>query len=145
MTTTKTSWAAKDPDAKKAAVARVKAWRKRYPEKTLSNAHARYFADPQKYMWRFAKQRARQFGLEFTITPEDIKIPTHCPIFGMEIGILRGGTNSSASLDRLNNNRGYVPGNIAVVSWRANRMRGNATLEELRAVYKFYSKNRGVP
>lgn len=36
------------------------------------------------------------------------------------------------SLDRVNNNKGYIKGNLKVVSWGANRMRGNMPLNKFR-------------
>jgi hypothetical protein len=37
-------------------------------------------------------------------------------------------------LDRIDNNEGYVKGNVAVISFRANTLKNNATAEELRAI-----------
>lgn len=39
---------------------------------------------------------------------------------------------SSPSLDRIDNRMGYVPGNVWVISWKANRMKSDASMEELR-------------
>jgi hypothetical protein len=39
---------------------------------------------------------------------------------------------NSPSLDRIDNTKGYVPGNVWVISWRANDLKRNATLEELK-------------
>lgn len=68
-------------------------------------------------------------------------MPTHCPVFGTPIGVAvkhfreggdrGGGQSDSASLDRIDNTKGYVPGNIAVISWRANGLKSDASLEEL--------------
>jgi hypothetical protein len=48
---------------------------------------------------------------------------------------------NSPSLDRINNNLGYVPGNVIVVSDRANRIKNNATIEELEKIVNYY-KNK---
>lgn len=42
--------------------------------------------------------------------------------------------DTSPTLDRLNNAWGYVPGNIAVISHRANKLKGDATAKELRRI-----------
>jgi len=42
--------------------------------------------------------------------------------------------DASPTLDRLNNAWGYVPGNIAVISYRANKLKGDATADELRRI-----------
>jgi hypothetical protein len=41
-------------------------------------------------------------------------------------------SGSSPSLDRIIPERGYVPGNIRVISDRANRLKGGRNLNELR-------------
>ncbi len=41
-------------------------------------------------------------------------------------------------MDRLDPAKGYVAGNVIVVSNKANTIRSNATIDELRAVLKFY-------
>ena len=41
-------------------------------------------------------------------------------------------SDSSMSLDRINNNIGYEPDNIQIICNRANTIKGNATLKELK-------------
>lgn len=48
--------------------------------------------------------------------------------------------DNSPTLDRIRNELGYVPGNVAVVSYRANRLKSDASLDELRAITKFYCR-----
>lgn len=43
------------------------------------------------------------------------------------------------TLDRIIPKLGYVPGNVIIVSARANRIRNDATVDELYKVYKFYA------
>ncbi len=43
-------------------------------------------------------------------------------------------SDNSPTIDRINSSRGYEPGNIEVISWRANRMKGDATAEEHRKI-----------
>lgn len=89
-----------------------------------------------------AKARAAKAGVPFALTRADIVIPTHCPVLGIElvrrIG-RKGGADSSPSLDRVIPSLGYVPGNVVVVSRRANRIKTDATTEELEAVADFYA------
>jgi hypothetical protein len=80
-------------------------------------------------MYWGAKHRAQAAGLPFEITVEDIKIPEFCPVFGTPI--------ERPSLDRKVNNAGYVPGNIEVISDRANRLKSDATLEEIEAILEY--------
>lgn len=89
---------------------------------------------PEWKMHQRAKQRARQKGLEFNISVEDIIIPDRCPVLGIEINMNSGKSGAyrnSPSLDRIDNSKGYVKGNIQVLSQLANAMKAHATEEEL--------------
>lgn len=89
-----------------------------------------------------AKQRAKHAGVPFEITLADIVVPSHCPVLGIALARRlgrKGGGDASPSLDRIKPERGYVVGNIIVVSGRANRIKSNATIEELGAVADFYA------
>jgi hypothetical protein len=93
-----------------------------------------------------ARTRAKASGVPCTIKPEDITVPTHCPVFGIPLyrttGTPFGGPNSPA-LDKIVPELGYVPGNVIVVSRRANDLKKDATLDELRRLASFYSTLRG--
>lgn len=89
---------------------------------------------PELRMLRRAKQRAKDRGLEFNLVVEDIAIPTHCPVLGIELKVHKGrsgGNPESPALDRIDNTKGYVRGNVMVVSHRANMMKVDASPEEL--------------
>lgn len=90
---------------------------------------------PEYAMWARAKRRAKEENLPFDLKPEDITIPETCPVFGwhLEIGVGASQT-ASPSLDKLIPEKGYVKGNVWVISHLANRIKNNATLEELEAV-----------
>lgn len=88
-----------------------------------------------------ARQRARRKHLPFNITLEDLlPVPSVCPVLGTPIvyGIAssRAGkaTQQSPSIDRIDNQQGYVHGNVRVISHRANMLKSNGTPEELRLV-----------
>jgi hypothetical protein len=42
--------------------------------------------------------------------------------------------DNSPSLDRINPEKGYVRGNIAIISYRANRMKADGTADEHRLI-----------
>lgn len=99
--------------------------------------------DPATALWIAAKQRAKNKGVPFNITPEDIVVPEVCPALGIPIGINRGVTgpnHDSMSLDRINPALGYVVGNIAVISNLANRIKQNATAQQVQAVADWMQK-----
>ncbi|WP_410212326.1 hypothetical protein [Phenylobacterium sp.] len=88
-----------------------------------------------------ARSRAKRAGVPCTITVEDIVVPSHCPVLGIPLARRlgrKGGCDQSPSLDRIVPELGYVPGNIVVVSRRANRIKNDASIDELRAIADFY-------
>lgn len=104
--------------------------------------HAQRTSRLPHVMWSGARVRARRAGLEFTITPGDIRIPERCPILGF-VMVRAGGTRClSPSVDRLDNSRGYVRGNVWVISDRANRLKSDATLSELRLLVSSLERRR---
>jgi len=59
---------------------------------------------------------------------------THCPLLGLKLTYANYKGNAQAnyaSLDRIDSSKGYVKGNIQILSFRANSMKGDATLEEM--------------
>jgi len=85
------------------------------------------------------RQRAKARGIEFNLTPADVDWPLVCPVLGVEL-IYGGGKGShphSASFDRRDPTKGYVPGNVFIMSWRANRIKNDATVAELRALLDY--------
>jgi hypothetical protein len=95
-----------------------------------------------------ARYRAKRKGIKFNLEVSDIKIPKNCPV--LKIPLTKGGSNGgprggSPSLDRINNKKGYVKGNVQVISHRANTMKHCATNKELLLfaswVKKIYGRN----
>ncbi len=88
---------------------------------------------PEYIMWQMAKHRAAAKGWPFDIVVEDVVIPALCPMLGIPIfqanGVLQ---DHSPQLDRRDNAKGYVKGNIRVISCKANRSKSDLTLEEMK-------------
>jgi hypothetical protein len=84
-----------------------------------------------------ARWRALQAGIAFTITWEDVfaVYPADgiCPALGIAFQL---GDRSpyNPSIDRINPKFGYISGNIAVISRRANAIKQDATFEELERI-----------
>ena len=92
-------------------------------------------------MLQGVKQRARKVGVPCTITPEDIVIPKRCPVLG--IAFTDGNSwpdDRCATIDRINPRKGYVPGNIAVISNLANRIKNSANWRQIMKVGKWLKK-----
>lgn len=115
-----------------------KAYRLKNREKIRAN-HLRWLAaNPANILLARAKSRAKQKHIEFNLTISDIIIPSICPVLGIPIIVNGRKTDNSPSIDRIDNRKGYVSENILVVSWRANRLKGDASFDELVALAKFY-------
>lgn len=86
-------------------------------------------------IWARARRRASEEGLPFDLDPTDISIPEVCPVFHWPLEIGAGTSHDrSPSLDRIEPTKGYVKNNVWVISHLANRIKNNATLEQLEAV-----------
>lgn len=83
-----------------------------------------------------AKQRAKKKGVEFSISIDDLQDVTYCPLLGIELSFsnTRSNKSNSPSIDRIDPLIGYVPGNVWVISARANQIKNDATVEELERI-----------
>ena len=80
------------------------------------------------------KARAKRKGLEFHLDENDVLGVTVCPVFGFPLVRSLGRPSwNSPSLDRIDNTKGYVKGNIQIMSYLANSMKRDATDEQLVA------------
>ncbi len=85
-----------------------------------------------------AKNRALKYNLEFNLQLSDIVLSEFCPILGIKLQKNFGrAKDSSYSLDRIDNARGYIKGNVIVISWKANRLKSDGTIEEIEKVLKW--------
>lgn len=93
---------------------------------------------------RGAKIRHAKFGYpgKFCLTQDDLDWPSHCPILGIELayGSQEGATDNSASIDRIDSRFGYVRGNVQIICMRANRIKSDATAEELMKLALYMAK-----
>lgn len=88
------------------------------------------------YMLTTAKCRAKKLGRGFSIKKEDIKITEFCPCCNRKLIITGAGSRnkSTPSLDRIDSNLGYIPGNVAVICMRCNYIKRDSTSSELRQI-----------
>jgi hypothetical protein len=67
-------------------------------------------------------------------------IVSHCPLLGIELSyeLYKGKyvPNNYATLDKIDPRKGYVEGNVQILSYRANTLKNDATLEELKLIVK---------
>lgn len=100
---------------------------------------------PEKYLLQQCKDRAKKIKKDFNLEISDIFIPEYCPYLGVKLAPFSG--EATFSVDRIDNTKGYVKGNIEVISVLANRMKHTATVEQLikfsESVLERYSNGKG--
>ena len=99
--------------------------------------------DAARLLYKNIKSRCKRIGREFSIELEDITIPEKCPVFGFDLKREDRQTWMCApSVDRIDSSKGYIKGNVTVVSRRANILKKDATLEELEQLFNYYKTLR---
>lgn len=103
----------------------------RNPKQRLNLHHPDDISRAKSLFFSRKKQNSKRGKHEFTVKFTDINWVDVCPILGIEIDWMntKRGENSP-SLDRTDSTKGYIPGNVQVVSWRANRIKNDGTAEE---------------
>jgi hypothetical protein len=100
---------------------------------------------PWYTMWIAAKNRASKKGLPFDIEREDVRELVvdldYCPVLGIKLNWDNDKLlDDSPTLDKIIPELGYVKGNIAVISNKANRIKTDANLEEIGKVWCWLKK-----
>jgi hypothetical protein len=95
-----------------------------------------------KKIWLGLKQSASKRNIHFDLTIDELNnftFPITCPIFGMPLVYNRDcPKDNSYSIDRIDSTKGYTIDNIVVISYKANRIKTDATLDELKQIVSFY-------
>lgn len=110
-----------------------------------SCTNVKYIPCPKQAHLNAIRCRAKNNGVPFDLTLEDLDIPTECPVLGIPLNDKWGSPNgaqastNTPSVDRLIPEMGYVKGNTRVISNRANRIKTDATVEEIGLLYKWLS------
>ena len=104
-----------------------------------------YRERPEFHLLERARQRARRKGMEFDLVVDDITpLPKRCPIFGQLLRPGNGQQNPNAySLDRIDNNKGYIRGNVMVISYLANRLKNDGTADQHRRIADWMDQQPG--
>jgi len=133
------------PKSKKAYFGR---WSYCYVCKTERNKNY-HQKNPLQRILVSAKRRAHRKKIQFSLTQDDVSMPDICPVLGIPLKVSRTKRGesikglcreNSPSLDRINNSKGYVKGNVIIISYKANTIKNNATLEELKKIVSFYEQ-----
>ena len=89
---------------------------------------------------KFRNKKGNKYGWEWTIEFGDLEFPSHCPVLGLELDYFtegKGRLENSVSFDRVDPTKGYIKGNVIVMSWRANRIKNDGTAQEHQQIANF--------
>jgi hypothetical protein len=102
--------------------------------------------NPEYLIWYRAKQNAAEHRRDFNLDIEDIVIPEKCPLLEIPIStnFSDGDKDCYYSIDRIDSTKGYVKGNVQVISLLANTMKNKATNEQLITFAQNVLKNLGT-
>lgn len=133
-------------DAKK-----QEAKRRKSPEKLLDYGRkyqAKRRENPEyrlQMLLNASKQRATLKNIEHTLTLEQLKSiyppDNKCPVFGTELKFGNAGfRDHSPSIDKIDPSKGYTLDNVQIISWRANRLKADASINELQMLLAFMTQ-----
>ena len=123
----------------------IAANKKEYYVKQITNMdnHSFFLRRYQVY-----RRKSKNLNMDFNIDASYLKeiFPTDkkCPALGMPFKVgYEGGVSNSPSLDRIDNSKGYIKGNVVWVSMLANTIKTSATPEQIIRVGEFYKQLDG--
>ena len=95
--------------------------------------------------WIARNKNGKKYKLRAELSVEYYKtlIVDTCPLLGIKLTYenFKGNMpDNYATLDKIDPNKGYVEGNVQIVSFRANTLKSNATLEELKMIVKNWTQ-----
>lgn len=110
-----------------------------------NHCKACYYEWKKREAWRYCRKSARKRGIEFSITRDQMPdVPDICPILKIPLDWHPDSDMKfSPSVDRIDNDKGYIPDNLQFVSFRANTLKNNGTLTEFRLLVKHMKKTIG--
>lgn len=82
------------------------------------------------------KRRSKDLNISFNLTKEDLYVPKICPLLEIPMSRKNPIKLHCVSWDRIIPELGYTKGNVRAISLKANIMKNNANLEELKSFAK---------
>ena len=103
--------------------------------KMIERVYSTQYDRIRGYMIRNSKFMAKRRGIYFNLEYTDFELPEYCPILGIKLEYGAGNNGNApqhATLDRIDNSKGYVKGNVMVVSRLANAMKNSASFQQIK-------------
>ena len=118
--------------------------KKKVPVKKINNRSTGSSRTAKQFITsvlKTAKTRSEALGIPFDLEVDDLVIPELCPVFGTPLIWTDKITNDTPSLDRYIPSKGYVKGNVVFMSFKANRLKSNASLQDLEKIVEWMRLN----
>ena len=118
---------------REAARERYRARKRSNPKEVSQEVAEQRAKHIERKIWWSARGSAKSRGLDFDIDVTDILIPEYCPYLNIKLtrDYGNGVVWSNPSIDRIDSTKGYIKGNIQIISRLANNMKAHATNDEL--------------
>lgn len=105
----------------------------------------KYERDPVRGHYNALKCRAKRKGIPFNIALDDLEIPDACPVLGIPLkgwgeNNVGGYKDDSPSIDKFIPELGYVKGNVSIISFKANLLKRDSSLEEIGKLYEWMKR-----
>ena len=92
------------------------------------------------WVWRSKHGNNSRARKELKVEDYNNIMRTHCPLLEMELSYKsyegKVCPSNYATLDKIDPSKGYVCGNIQILSYRANTLKNSATIDELKTIIK---------
>ncbi len=108
---------------------------KKAKQEKLNKIDKTYLAQYKKF--KVKGYRCTQQKIQFDLVFEDIIWPTICPVLGTPLDYFNKNGPNVATFDRIDPKLGYVKGNVKIISFRANTIKNDGTVEELEKVIRY--------
>ena len=111
------------------------------PQWNNKDVRMSYVYHAMKEKFRAKKANATRLGRPWDVEFGELEFPTHCPVLGIELNYFAEvRAENSPSFDCLDPSKGYVKGNVIIISWRANRIKNDGTAQEHRQIADFIER-----
>jgi hypothetical protein len=118
-------------------------------QKGMINSSDRIPSNIKKFLLNKARRSAIKNRYECNLTIDDIEIPKSCPYLNIKLTFNKKNNKDSnyASIDRIDSSKGYIKGNVMIISRMANTMKNSSTIDQMKIfsknVLKMYNSKKG--